>query len=204
MYKASKVKAASSIYDASFNISYNTHQKNEIGKEVNLGNVVLPLEDGKYPVLFLVHGSGGVGDWDRTAARYMDYWVRCGYVDPMVIIVPRIDNYLETQWGATDFKYYISKGYCETLVNALKSGSASKISSTLNISGADAERIVSKVDVNAPMSFTGFSMGGACALYAGCKMPGVFANIGGCSPASTFYNYNSPNGGGDPNLTRAN
>ena len=44
-----------------------------------------------------------------------------------------------------------------------------------------------KIDYSAPYSVMGFSMGGAAALYAGCKMGDTFANVGGLSPAWVFY-----------------
>jgi len=196
MYEGSHVEAAiSSIYNASNNISYNTHQKNANGKDINWGKIVVPEVEGKYPVLFFIHGSGGEENWNSTIARYADFWYRQGYIDPMVIVVPNIPNYTD-QWGERDQKAFILKKYCQTLVDALRSGDVSTLMNTMGIENKeDAEKLVNRVDVNAPMSITGFSMGGACTLLAGCKMNKVFINVGALSPASCIYN--GTTGGGD-------
>ena len=199
MYEGSHVEATiSSIYNANNNISYNTHEKNANGQDLNRGMIVVPEAEGKYPVLFFIHGSGGEEGWNSTIARYADYWYRQGYIDPMVIVVPNIGKYQEAVWGTKDFKDYVKEGYLRKIVDALKSANVSTIMNTLGVTNAaDAEKLISRVDVNAPMSITGFSMGGACSLYAGCKMNDVFINVGGLSPASSFYN--ATVGGGNEN-----
>ena len=198
IYEGSHVEAAvSSIYNTNHNISYNTHKKNANGQDINLGKIVVPEVEGKFPVLFMIHGTGGEDNWNLKMANLGNTWYQNGYIDPMIIVVPNIANYRD-QFGDRDQKAFILEKYCQKLVDALRSGDVNTLMNTMGIENkADAERLASRVDVNAPMSFCGFSMGGACSLLAGCKMNQVFINVGGLSPASSIYNGIS--GGGDAN-----
>ena len=189
-FSGGHAKAAGEMYDINKAISYNTHEKNEKGGDVNAGKILIPEAEGKYPVLFVIHGAGGSSNLAGRMEVLMNRWISLGYVDPMVLVVPEIRQDLEPNYGTTDFGNYVGKGYCQTLVDCLKSFDAK----TLNITAEEAEMLRNKADVDAPMSIMGYSMGGAVSLHAGCKMPNVFSNIGACSPAWVFYNGAAQNG----------
>uniref|UniRef100_UPI0025DF28DA alpha/beta hydrolase-fold protein n=1 Tax=Ruminococcus sp. TaxID=41978 RepID=UPI0025DF28DA len=136
----------------------------------NKGAWLDPAAEGDFPLMVLFHGSGGPGNQSSIMMDNMNKWLNKGYVDPMVFVMPKIEQLKEPSWGITDFGEFISNGYCEDLLEHINAGDLSK-----------------KIDYSVPYSVMGFSMGGAAALYAGCGMGDTFANVGGLSPAWVFY-----------------
>ena len=164
-FLSTRAKAlSSSIYDTS------AQKKYSIDATYNKGTYFEPVADGKYPVVFVVHGSGGQQNLTSWMATSMEKWVSMGYVDPMVVVMPKIDKIKEKDWGIIDFGEFISNGYCKDLVEYIKAG-----------------KLTSKADTEIPMNITGYSMGGSTALYAGVMHPDLFLNIGGMSPSWCFY-----------------
>ena len=136
----------------------------------NKGAWLDPAADGTFPVMVLVHGAGGPGNQSSIMMDNMNKWIAKGYVDPMVLVMPRIDQIKEPNYGLIDFGEFVSNGHCQSLVDHIKAGDVSQ-----------------KADLSAPLSIMGFSMGGAVSLQAGCKMGDTFSNVGGLSPSWIFY-----------------
>ena len=160
-----KVSALSqNVYDTA------NPKKYSLDDTYNKGIYFEPIKDGKYPVLFVIHGSGGYQSTAQWMPVSLNKWVSMGYVDPMVLVIPQIDRLKEKDWGIIDFGEYVSEGYCKDLVDHIKEG-----------------KLSSKADTESPMSIAGYSMGGSTALFAGVRHPDTFINIGGMSPSWCFY-----------------
>jgi len=141
-----------------------------ITETYNEGWYIEPDAPGKYPAVIFVHGSGGPGPITKNIVSCMNKWVSLGYIDPMVVIIPNIQQLKDTQWGIPDFGEFNSKGYCKALADKIMSG-----------------KLSSKVDKKAPLSISGYSMGGSVALHAGVINPETFTNVGAFSPSWCFY-----------------
>ena len=157
--------------------SYNVqdYQTHAVETTANKGYYIVPDKPGKYPVLFLLHGSGGAGDYKRDAVKMFNQWVALGYMEPMVVIMPEIDQKADKDWGVEDFRIYIqgsNKKHFGELLSRVKSGSMA---------------FSDKVDTNKPMSVAGFSMGAAASFYLGAKYSTDLVNMGILSPASAGY-----------------
>ena len=180
-----KVEAASDdTYDVNNLISYDLGEKHQkTGQALNSGYILVPEKDGKYPVCFVVHGSSGPpSGYYRNMAYILNNAIKKGYIEPMVIVFPTIYQIDEPEWGITDFGLYISDNRCSRLVNAIKNGTLGNYVTN----GKWSTSVAGRIDGNAPMSITGYSMGGSVSLHAGCKMSGTFINIGSCSPSWCF------------------
>ena len=184
--KMSKVEAASDdIYNINNLINYDLGKKS--GKtSINSGSILVPEKEGTYPVLFVVHGSGGKrSDFHSSMAQIMNNAVKKGYIEPMVVVMPTIPHIKDPSWGTVDFGEYTSTGLCLDLVNAIKSGNLGKYVT----SGTWNSSVAGRIDGNAPMSITGYSMGGSVSLHVGCNsdLRGTFINVGACSPSYCFF-----------------
>ena len=170
-FAQTRVKAASpDVYESSF-------QYYSIDDKYNFGRVFVPKADGKYPVIIFVHGSKGQNSVDNNPFRSrIETWVRKGYADPAIFVMPTIQQLKEKEWGTTDFGEFVSMGYCLDLVDYLKKPAEKTEEAWKN-----------KIDVNRIDTITGVSMGGSVALFAGMKHPGIFKNVGALSPSQLFY-----------------
>ena len=100
-FSVDKVEAAiniETIYNENNVIKYDLGDKN--GKtSINSGAILVPEKEGTYPVLFMVHGSGGVKDNFYSAiAHIMNNAVNYGYIDPMVVVMPTIPQLKDPKW----------------------------------------------------------------------------------------------------------
>ena len=191
-----KVEAANSddkFYDSNNVIKYDFGDKYGEYK-INSGAILVPEKEGTYPVLFVVHGSGGYSE-ERTSKLYsglayiMNKAVKNGYIEPMIIVMPTIPPAKQPGYGGLqDFREYTSKGLCSKVVNAIKDGTLGNYVEKDKWNSS----IASRIDGNAPMSIMGYSMGGSVALHVGCTLRNddnthTFINVGACSPSAFFY-----------------
>ena len=88
----------------------------------NEGSYIVPKKEGKYPVLFMVHGSGGPSS-EKAFVNEMNRWIKLGYVDPMVIVMPHIKQLKEPKWGIIDFGEFTSNGFSCASVAGFVAGS---------------------------------------------------------------------------------
>ena len=114
-FAQARVKAASpDVYESSFRYY-------SIDETYNFGRVFVPKADGKYPVIIFVHGSNGQNSVDNNPFRSrIETWVRNGYADPAIFVMPTIKQLKDKSWGTIDFGEFVSKDYCLNLVNYLK------------------------------------------------------------------------------------
>jgi len=179
-----RVKAAYTfqVYDVVEGVSL-TEYKVQDGKPYSSGRVFVPKADGQYPVIIYLHGAGGPLTTLTILPELMDYWTSVGYVDPAVVVLPKIEQIQEKDFGTKDFGLFVSDGYCEKLVNFLNDDSDVKNNPWKK-----------KIDTTKIDTIMGYSMGGSAALYAGITLPKVFKNVCAVSPSQLFYM-----NGGDPN-----
>jgi len=136
----------------------------------NKGCYFEPTTEGKFPVLVLVHGAGGPEKPYFWMPFLMNRWIRMGVVIPMVVVMPHVEKLKDRSYGIPDFGEFVSLGRFKALVEYIKAG-----------------KLTSKADTSAPISMTGYSMGGSATLFAGVKHRDFLFNIGGLSPSWTFY-----------------
>ena len=195
-----KVEAASAeekIYDVNNLIKYDLGDISIDDKDthINTGVILIPEKEGTYPVLFVVHGAGGVyNTFYSDMADILNNAVNKGYIEPMIIVMPTIPAVKDKNngmGGCRDFRSYTSDGLCSKVVNAIKNETlgnyVDKNDKNKWNSGA-----AGRIDVKAPMSIMGYSMGGSVALHAGCTLKNAddtftFINVGACSPSPYFY-----------------
>ena len=167
------VKAADKIYGE----DTPTLPTYSIEPTYNEGRYLVPVADGKYPVVIFLHGSDGQKSVETNNFRAkMEKWVSSGFVDPVILIMPTIQQIQEPAYGQDDFRDFVSEGYLEDLVNFLKDDTK-----------LDVHPWKKKIDKTKVDTIVGVSMGGAAAMYAGMKLPKIFKNVGGFSPAQCFY-----------------
>ena len=151
---------------------------------VDLGHVYYPNEGtGPFPVLILVHGSGGY-----STSGYVNQivkWIRHGEVSPMVIITP---NLQKTRYWQ-EFVHCNNKnigGERELLGDLIKRIENGTYDSLTGVK-LDKENI----------SLCGWSMGGGTAIYGGCYYNDKIVNIGALSPTPYVHTNWSLYGGTD-------
>ena len=169
---------ASKTYTQYYDYSYDA--------KVNKGIYLVPEKEGKYPLLFLFHGSGGIGKFKSYIVDTMNKWVELGLIEPMVVIIPEIDKIIDKDWGETDFGDFVREGRMETILNMIKNNDANA-------------PYAAKVDQSRKYSVAGYSMGGALALYVGVYYKDLFPNVCGGSPA---YPFCSPGAGKKTYVTK--
>ena len=153
-----------------------TEYKVHDNKPYSSGRVFVPKADGQYPVLIYLHGSGGPLTTLTILPELMDYWTSVGYADPAVVVLPKIEQIQERDYGTKDFGMFVSEGYCEDLVNFLN-----------DTSDVTKNTWKKKIDTTKIDTIMGYSMGGSAALYAGITLPKVFKNVCAVSPSQLFY-----------------
>ena len=162
--------SGSSVHAAEQKDCYSKLESYSIDPDLNKGLYLVPDAPGKYPVVFLFHGSGGIKHYKRDILKLMNLWVAHGYIDPVILIMPEIDQVLEPNWGITDFRNFVSEGHFKTLMDQVKSG-----------------EFTDKADVSVGMTAAGYSMGGAEAMYVALTYKDDILNIGAASPANVLY-----------------
>ena len=141
----------------------------------NKGYYLAPNGSGKYPVLMYVHGAGTVSNILNTnLISLIEYWTEQGYMDEMVIVVPRIDRQPK---GTDEDKYDCFRRFVFNDNEGLKL--VSEIVSGNNFDG--------KVNTKAPLHVTGYSMGGSVTLALGVRDNKHCYNLGAFSCSNSFY-----------------
>lgn len=182
-FDASEVNAGGSLTYSSLNYynfySYTINEYNNktcevIGKKTtyNKGYTLVPDQDGQYPVLFLFHGAGGNASYKSYIKDLMNKWVDLGYIEPMIVILPEVDQYADKGAGVEDDRFFIANNHLGYLLDKVNNG------------GWD---FSNKIDTNKGISVAGYSMGGSMSLYAAHKYPNDIINIGACSPSIHAY-----------------
>ena len=136
------------------------------------GYYIAPDKPGKYPVLFLFHGTDGVGQYKNNIIATVNRWVALGYIEPMVIIMPEMEKIGDPSGSVEDTRAYIANGQFKKLLDQVKGGTFA---------------CSDKIDTSRDISAGGYSLGAAAALYVGQKYPDDIINIGACSPAIMAY-----------------
>jgi len=172
-----KVNAASKHYPdkwSTYNFDSNGRSFDDTSNR-NKGYYLAPNGNGTYPVLMYVHGAGTVNNiLNSNLISLIEYWTEKGYMDEMVIVVPRIDRQPQ---GTNDDKYDCFRRF------AFNDNEGKKLVSEI-FSG---NRFDGKVNTKAPLHVTGYSMGGSVALTLGVRDSNHCYNLGGFSSSNSFY-----------------
>ena len=148
----------------------------------NKGFYMVPDEPGKYPVIFMFHGSGQTSSSNWEYREYLmdtvNKWIALGYMNPMVIVVPNIERENEKDdWSCYGFfYYYTNQDRFKLLLNKIKNGES---------------EFDDKVDHSKKFSVTGFSMGGVESLCIGTSFKNDILNVGACSPSYMYFHVDS-------------
>ena len=164
--------------------------------------MLVPDTQEKYPVVVYFTGIGGCTTWSRLVKNVKN-WVSSGYIEPVAIVMPVFNHsyvasfsgdknsdeyikFLQTcKYGGTEFMDYVQYGTMGNLIDRLKTGDFTNcLNSDKSVSIAGVEK---RLDFTRDLTVTGFSMGGACALFAGVKYRNIFKNVGGLSPSYILY-----------------
>lgn len=141
----------------------------------NYGYIFTPNIDGKFPVVFNFHGIGGHPNEQKMNffKGDLEKWVNEGYLSPVVMVMPFIDD--SGRYGTVneDFRIY-GRNTFSSLMQNMKS-----------------DKLFAKADTSKDYSVAGFSMGGTEALYLGSKFRTKCVNIGCFSAAQQALYYSS-------------
>ena len=144
------------------------------------GYIVAPNMDGNFPVMILMHGNSKPNDNLAKAVQgSMPTWSKEFGIKPMIFVLPSIYTgaYHSSGVHDNDFMVFV-KSYMGDLIKDIQSKS-----------------LVKNADTSKGISVAGFSMGGAAAVYAGCKYKDSLVNVAGLSPAQQALYYTDPNDG---------
>ena len=159
---------------ASANVTYTITTYGEEGTDY-FGYILTPDVDHNVQALIYIHGNGGISKngqfWPDRIKSEMEKWTALGYIEPMVVIVPKANIGDDNNQKGNKMKVFVDEQF-ETLLDSAISGSIS-----------------SKIDTSKDVVVTGLSMGGAAALYAGVKFRSKVKNVGAFSPANDFKYY---------------
>ena len=137
-------------------------------KTGDYGYVYSPNEKGTYPSVIFIHGLGGFKP-DEYAPTILS-WMTNGYLDPMVVIMPKINP------NITDHNGYVTltgdNEFLGKLINRIENGKLDTDAATIEKGNG--------------YSIAGYSMGGGASLLAGSRYNDVFKNVGGLSPNYHF------------------
>ena len=145
------------------------------------GYVLTPDVDYKVQALIYIHGNSGIEKngvtWPDKLNEEMTKWNALGYIDPMVIIIPRANiGNVDAEKG-NKMKVFVEEQF-EKLLDATITGTIS-----------------SKIDTSKDVVVSGLSMGGAAAVYAGVLFNDKIKNVGALSPANDVRNAYDVTGG---------
>lgn len=160
-------------------------------------NVYLPPMYGKenrnYPVLYLMHGSGG----DENAwidlgfvNRIMDNLIAEGKVEPMIVVLPNINPSVEAEAGETsdnlDYKPVMTKN----LPNYKEGFVEQYFPEIVNYVDAHFSTIADKQH----RAIAGLSMGGMTSMFVSANYPNLFDYVGLFSAGLDWkdFNWNYP------------
>lgn len=166
----------------------------------NKGFYMTPDEEGKYPLLFLFHGSGygtiGIdkhylngylkGETDESGTYlvernlvknkiicYMNKWISLGYANPYTIVLPEIDKVADPDYGVEDYRRFL-----------MNDNGFSNLYAKINNKEVE---YADSIDYTKDYSVSGYSMGGSSALYLGSKYKEKITNVGAGSPSAQYY-----------------
>ena len=158
--------------------------KNQYHYGIHEGNILLPSEQGQYPVLFLFHGMGASHEWQNNGiVENLNQWMDGTNIKPMVVVMPT----LPTEAGGG----YTSDSYFKYIGNP--SIESYPFRELIDFIYAD-ERFKSYMLTGYEhIAVAGASMGGAAALYAGVLYRKDLIHIGALS-ASQQLHYQTSSG----------
>ena len=145
------------------------------GNVVHQGYILTPKEPGTYPVVVMFHGGTGhrwTAGKDMDMAARMNTWTSKGYIKPMIIILPTLVMDNRTAKNISSDMFY---GYVKNKLGTLKNAFLGD------------KKYSKYFDPGKTWTVSGYSMGGAAALYAGTLYKNLFVNVGGLSPSAQYY-----------------
>ena len=160
--------------------------------------MMTPKAEGKYPVVVFYPGLGGPTVWNRLY-KSVNNWVASGLIEPVVVIMPVFgltyngsktsEDYItyikNAKYEGGEYQVHVTQNVLEDILDKTKSGDFDNRLET--DSSQSVKNVNKKLDYSKDVTLTGFSMGGAFALYAGAKLKKRFVNVGAFSPARSFY-----------------
>ena len=57
------------------------------------GYYFTPKATGKYDTFIMLHGGNGIGNMYKSVLYAMNAWVKAGYFEPMVVILPMVEDF---------------------------------------------------------------------------------------------------------------
>ncbi|MBO4636409.1 MAG: DUF4214 domain-containing protein, partial [Clostridiales bacterium] len=133
--------------------------------------LVEPDIEGRFDAVILYCGIGGNVEYEDYLLQYANNWVRSGYIEPVVFIVPIFPR---TYAGDDHYEFIRvpieGKSNLIRLIDSIEDGTCSP-----------------KIDTSSHVSVGGFSMGAVAALESGIMYPDRIINVGGFSPAGILF-----------------
>ena len=136
------------------------------------GNILRPIDKTKkYPVLYLLHGMGSAGEWQRQKIQCkLNKWIKKYNLAPMILVMPNIPKGQSKVYTGEIYKEYIEGGGLLNLVNYISNMYKEDVLNTLENT-----------------AIAGNSLGGTGALYAAILYADVFMHVGAISPGPIMY-----------------
>lgn len=176
-----KVKAAASD---NTNVTYTCVSYGEPHSS-NWGYILIPnLDNRRFQVMVYMHGmSGPDPKFPSHVQAYAEMWSNDEGIEPMIYVLPCIEYCKVATENSSKpyesfYQYYDFEKYIRYIFgNVLEDIQTEELH----------DQLKGKVDTSKGISVAGLSMGGAAALYAGCKYPDIVKNVGGLSPSIQLY-----------------
>ena len=136
------------------------------------GFIFKPENEGKYPVVVLIAGTGGAGKFGKNFEGTMNKWLNKEFIEPKIYIMPAFSSDVNAGFKGDQYKIFLEYDL-RYMKDAFLASEYGKY-----------------MDVSKPMSVAGYSMGGSAAMYAGNLYPNTYVNVGGLSPGQEYYSTN--------------
>ena len=140
------------------------------------GYYFTPKEPGEYQTVIIMHGQGNVTRFKERLLSHFNEWVKAGYIEPMVVVLPEV---LMSYAGSS------SESDIEDFHNFIDSTKTNRFNALLT--SIETGALSSKIDTSKKPFVAGFSMGGMAALSAGVEYRTRISQVGALSPATAFY-----------------
>jgi enterochelin esterase-like enzyme len=146
----------------------------------------------KYPVLYLLHGSGGDEEAWISLGRLstmMDNLIAQGKIVPMIVVMPNGNAAKQAAPGETKENFMYKPGMSNTLGNSVAGSYELSFNEIVNFTDA---RYRTKAE-KAQRALAGLSMGGSHSIVISADHPNLFNYVGLFSPATPFRRTDTTN-----------
>ena len=164
------------------------------------GFIFVPYVEGELQAMILMHGGTKLDDPANStgsgalAQTWMNEFTNKSNIRPRIVIMPMVPNSTKGTNKEVvgnqnfDYKKFLD-GVLPGLVKRIEDGTFNTLIE--NALKDKKSNVMTSIDTSKKMIISGYSMGGAAALYAGSRYPDKFPYVGAFSPSQRFLWFRS-------------